>query len=133
MGHGDAQLLGGDGAGHGRGHIPHHQAQAGGRIQQEALVADHDRRRLLRLGAGAHLQIHVRRRDAELLKKSARQAGVIMLAGVHQAVAQGPARHGPRFQGTDDGRNLHEIGPGAGDDIDEHGVGVPALRGETGS
>ena len=121
MGHRDAQHLGGDGAGHGRSHVAQHQAQTGRGFLQQALVARHDGRRLLGLGAGAHLQVHVRRRDAQLLKEGPRQAGVIVLAGMHQPVAQGPARRRPRLLDADERGDLHEVRPGAGDQVDEHG------------
>ena len=117
MGHRDAQLLGGDGAGHGRGHVAHHQAQARRGVQQQAFVAGHDGCRLLGLGTGAHLQVHVRLRDAELLEKGPRQAGVIVLAGMHEAVAQRHARLHPHLQGADEGGDLHKVGASAGDDI----------------
>jgi hypothetical protein len=119
MRHRHAQLLRGDGTGHGRGDVADHQAQRAALAQQQLLVADHDGRRLLGLRARADLEIDVRIGNAELAEEVTRHALVVMLAGMHQAHAQAAAGPLPRLHRAQDRRDLHEVGPRAGNDVDQ--------------
>jgi hypothetical protein len=117
--HRQVQLLRGDGAGHGGGDVADHQAQCAAALQKQLLVAHHDRRRLLGLRARADLQVDVGLGDAQLAEEVARHALVVVLAGVHQAHAQGAARGLARLDRVQDRRDLHEVRPRAGDDVDQ--------------
>ena len=58
-------------------------------------------------------------RDAELLEEVGRHARVVVLAGVHQTPTQAAALRTARVDRADDRRDLHEVRPRAGDDVDE--------------
>lgn len=114
------ELLRGNGAGHGRGDIADHEAKVARGFEQQFFVAHHDLRRLVSLRAGADLQVDIRFWNAELFEEVVRHARVVVLAGMHQPVAQ-RATFGDAFvEGAQDGGDLHEIGAGAGDDVDQH-------------
>ena len=109
------QFTGGNGAGHGRGHIPHHQTKIAGLLQQYLLVAHHNGRRLLSLSTGTNLQIDIRLGNAQLGKKIATHGPVIVLAGMDQTVSQIVTLLGCRLQGINNRRDLHKIRARPGD------------------
>ena len=59
--------------------------------------------------AGADPEIDVGRRNFQLGKENVRQILVVVLAGVHERLPHS----GPRLQGMQHGRSLHEIGTGS--------------------
>ena len=115
MGDPDPQLLGGDGAGHGRVDVADHDDQIGRFPQADLFELHHDPRRLLGVGAAADLQIDVRLGHAEIDEKGLTHLFVVMLPGMHQQMLDFV---GISVHGFDDRRHFHEIGPGA-DDIDD--------------
>jgi hypothetical protein len=85
------------------------------------LEAQHDVGGLGSVGAGAHAQIDIRFRDAQLAKEEVTHPLVIMLAGVNQQCLDA----GLRAKGIHERSHLHEVGTGADDVEDSH-----AFKGE---
>src|SRR5438067_4779199 len=108
-----ALLLGDDGAGERRIDVADHQHQVRRRGGEIALERKHDAAGLLGVRAAARLEAHIRRRDAKLLEEHAVHLAVVVLAGVDEPVIQAL---GVATEGADDRRDLHEIGPCAGDE-----------------
>ncbi len=88
------RLAGDDGTGHGRGHVPHDQAEVALLFQQHLFIRHHDGGGLFSLGARADFQIDVWIRDAELLEEAPRHGAVVMLACMDQTKTQ---RAAPRL------------------------------------
>ena len=57
----------------------------------------------------AHRQVHIRSRNAELLKEDVRHIGIVVLAGVDERLNDVFAR----FERVHHGRHFHEIRAGA--------------------
>lgn len=66
------------------------------------------------MGATADAELDMRRRESEIAQESLRHLLVVLLAGVNQGDAA------PVFpsQGVEDRRDLHEVGPGTGNEMD---------------
>ena len=116
------QLLGRDGGGQRGVDIAHHQHAMGGMLGEFSLHGHHDPGGDLGLGAAAGLEAGVGFGDAQFLEEDAVHARVAVLAGVDQAMAHLP---GPLAKCTDERGDLHEVGPGAGNqgDVDGGHVG----------
>ena len=88
--------------------------------QENRLDLHHHLRGLLRVRAAARSEVHVRLGHAQILEEDVGHLRVVMLAGVDQHLPHALAL----AQLGEDGRHLHEIGPGADDVKDLH----PAKR-----
>ncbi len=97
-------------------------------LDQQPLVARHDRRGLLGLRARADLEIDVRRGNAELVEEIARHARVVVLAGVDETIAQPAAVALRASRRANDRRDLHEVRPRTGDHVDERWLSRRALQ-----
>ena len=84
-------------------------------VDEARLERGQQRRRLRCVAAGADPEVHVRLGQAELLEEDVRQAAVVVLARVDEALLDGR-----RPERGDDGRGLDEVRPRA-DDMDEPG------------
>jgi hypothetical protein len=93
-------------------------------LDEHRLEAPHDLGRLLRVRAGADLEVHVGARDRELVEEDLREALVPVLAGVDEA--RGDA--GPRAQRLEERGDLNEVRPRAGDAEDLGGRHGRALQ-----
>ena len=107
--------------------VAHHHTQRAALGTKQLLVANHDGRGLLRLRAGTDVEVHIRLRNAELRKKIAGHAGVVMLAGMNQTDTEWRRRRGALTTRLDDRRDLHEIRPCSRDDV-EHWHTRPCHR-----
>lgn len=67
--------------------------------------------------------------NAKLDEEIVRHARIVMLASMHQTVAQRPALHRPFLNCADDRCDLYEIWSGASNDVYEHSY--PSLRQDT--
>ena len=86
-------------------------------LHEQRMQRQHDLGDLLGGRAGADLQVHVRRGDAQLLEEHAIHEKVIMLACMNEARRE----RSPRPQRPHDRRDLHEIGTRADDEVDAVG------------
>ena len=105
------RLGGHQGAGQGGVHVPHHHHGPGPLGQEDRLKGGHDPGGLAGVAARAHSQGVVGPGNLQLVEEDVGEVLVVMLAGVDQA--------GPDLQlaaGVQQGRHLHEIGPGPGND-----------------
>src|SRR6185503_239467 len=75
----------------------------------------HDRRRLLRVRPGPHLEIVVGRLNAEIPEERVRHLGIVVLAGVHDDVLD-PRAHG---ECAGERSEFHEVRSRA-DDREDH-------------
>lgn len=71
------------------------------------------------------IQIDIRVRNPQLLKKAAGHIAVIVLAGMDQAISQHVTLGVCRFQRIDDRRNFCEIWSSSGDKIDDFHARLP--------
>jgi len=110
----DAQLLGDDGAGERGVHITDHQHRIGALRLAQLLEGEHDLGRLLRVRAAAGAQAHVGLGNAQFLEEHVVHVPVVVLTGVHDL----PGEAAVGLERTHDGCDLHEVGPGAGDEIE---------------
>ena len=116
------QLLGSDGGGQRGVDIAHHQHAVGRVLGEFAFHGHHDPGGDFGVGAAAGFETGVGFGDAQFLEEDAVHARVAVLAGVDQSVAHLP---GPLSECTDERGDLHEVGPGAGNqgDVDGGHVG----------
>ena len=119
--HRNVQLLGDDGASQGRIDIAHHQHRIRLLRLAQLLEGQHDLGRLLRVAAAARAHEDIRLRNAQLLEEHLVHLPVVMLAGMDDLEAQAAMR----LQGAHDRRDLHEVGPRTGDQIDRFHLKVP--------
>ena len=106
-------LLRDDGAGERGVHVADDERHRGDVVRDALLVRHHDPGGLLgvRSAAGAHE--HVGLRDAEFLEEDLVHVPVVVLAGVDDLEGHAARLHRPH-----DGGDLHEVGAGAGDQVD---------------
>ena len=113
--HLDAELLGGDGAGHGRVDVADNDHQIGLLFQADLLEGDHDLCRLLGVRAAADFQVDVGLGHAEIVEEGFAHLLVVVLAGVDEEVLD---LLGVFVHGLDDRGHFHEVGAGT-DDVDD--------------
>ncbi len=97
-----------------RVHVAHHHHPVGPALEAEPLVGHHHARRLPGVAAAAHPQMTVGAGEAEVAQERVRHVVVVMLTGVDED-RLAPIR---RREHPVERRHLHEIGPGAGDEMD---------------
>jgi len=68
------------------------------------------------MGATPHTKMEIRFGKAEILEKGIGHIQVIILTGMNNN-GMGPVL---LFQGVAEGGDFHEVGPGCGDEVDEH-------------
>jgi hypothetical protein len=119
VGHRDPELHRGERAGHRRVHVAdhHHGGGTGRGREQVLLVGGQDPRRLLPVRPGAHAQRHLGLSDPQIAEEDARHPLVVVLPGVDEARRE---RRPVRAHRPQDGRHLHEVGPGPDDVQDVH-------------
>ena len=81
-------------------------------IVERLVERGHDARGLHGMARGAHFEMEVGVRNLKVAKELRRHMVVVVLPGVHQSHVD----RGDLVRGVDDGRDFHEIRPGAGDD-----------------
>ena len=126
----DVQLGGGDRAGQRRVGVAVEQDDVRLLFEQDRFEpGDHDAG-LFAMPAAADPQVVRRRRDAQLVEEHLRHVGVIMLAGVHDALDQPHGRLGGivRGDGAADGGGLHELRSRTDHGDDANGIQIRDLR-----
>jgi hypothetical protein len=116
VGHRNVQFLGDDRAGQRGIHVAHHQHGGRALVLAQLLEADHDLGGLLGMAAAAGGHEDVGLRNAEFFEEDVVHVAVVVLSGMDDLVSQ----HVLGLQGADDRRDLHEVGPGARNQINEH-------------
>ena len=116
VGHRNVELLGVDGAGQGGVHIAHHQHTVGAGLLADLLEGHHDLGGLGGMAAATGLQVVIGLGNAQLVKEDVAHFPVVVLAGMDDAEVEAI---GPRLQGSHDRRDLHEVGTGAGNEVDQ--------------
>ena len=92
--------------------------QSGFSRHRHLLVGDHHAAGLLGMAAAADLEVEVRRRQPEVAEERVRHVRVVVLAGVHD-LRPAPGLAGERVV---ERRDLHEIRPRGGDQVDGEGL-----------
>jgi hypothetical protein len=122
MGYFDSRFFGHDGAGHRRIDISDDNADVRHPFGQGFLITGHDMSGLGSLCSGASSEVDVWVRDIELLEKAFAHIPVIVLASMNEPVLYflPPLFFIVCVDGLNDGADLHEIGAGAGDEVEVH-------------
>ena len=89
-------------------------------LQTHFLETRHHFGSLHRMASAADVEVVIRLRDLELLKKYVTHVAVVMLTGVHDLYVEDSRM---AIEGPHDGRNLHKIGARARDDADFSFIG----------
>ena len=116
VGHRDVELLGVDGAGQRGIHVAHHQHAVGTDLLADFLEGHHDLGGLGGVAAATGFKVIVGLGDAQFVKENVAHLPVVVLAGVDDLELEAV---GTGLQCAHDGRDLHEIGPGAGNEVDQ--------------
>ena len=95
--------------GHGRVHVTHDDDEIGPILQADLFEGDHDLRRLHGVGARTDAEIVIGCRQLQLSEESTGHRGVVVLAGVHQHLADARVA----AQRLHHRRDFHVIRPGA--------------------
>ena len=113
--HRDPQLCAHHGAGGGGIHVAHYDERVGALALRHSLVGDHGAAGLLGVRTAADLQMVGGVGQRQIAEEGIRHIGVVVLPGMHDAwCAPALAR-----QLVVQGRHLHEIGPGGGDQMNK--------------
>ena len=133
MGDWDTELLRGEGTGDGGVDISNHNHQIRPVLQEDLLISHHNPGCLFGVGPRPHTQVIVGPWNAQFLKEDAGHVGVVVLAGVDNPdlkiatppltfcllfpIAPSPS---PAFlHRLYNRRDLHEVGPCPGDEMDD--------------
>ncbi len=117
---GDAELRSGEGAGEGAVGIAEDDDGAGGVREQVGLDAFEGTGGHCRVGTGADAEVAMGLGDAEFAEEPFRHAFVVVLAGVQDALVMSAGAGFGRER-----RQFDELGPGADDGGESHGMSEP--------